>query len=183
MQQRHFVLGRLHGRLRIGLRDVLLSELQVEPRLLEVELLLGRVELDDDVAGFERVAGIGELHDLQLTAHGRGCQLDRPGPAQLADGVDGDLHAAALHARRRNGFRTGSGNAANDRDACRYRCGKRDDEQRGRPLRAPGGQRVALISAAVILRRPRAPARAAPRDRLRPDRTRSPSGRGRAAAR
>ena len=50
VQQRDFVVGDLHGRLRVGLDDLLLGELQIEPCLLEIELLFGGVEFDDDVA-------------------------------------------------------------------------------------------------------------------------------------
>src|SRR4030095_9272804 len=44
-------------RLRVACDDVLLGEPQIESRLLEVELLVGAVELHDDVAGLQRVAG------------------------------------------------------------------------------------------------------------------------------
>ena len=54
VQQRDFVVRRLNRRLRVGLDDLLLRELQIESRLFEVEFLLGGIEFEDDVAGLER---------------------------------------------------------------------------------------------------------------------------------
>ena len=53
LQQRDFVVGRLRRGFGLRLGDFLLRELQVELGLLERELLLGRIELDDDVAGLD----------------------------------------------------------------------------------------------------------------------------------
>ena len=68
VQQRDFVFGALHRGLRVRLDDVLLGELQIEARLLEVELLLRRVELHDDVVGPDagrrcRTIGVHRLDD------------------------------------------------------------------------------------------------------------------------
>jgi len=105
VQQRDFIVALLHRRLRIGLDDLLLGKLQIEPRLFEVEFLFGSIELDDDVAGSHRGAGVRQLDDLELAAHRGHGKLRRARRAQIADGVHRHLHAAALHMRRRNRLR------------------------------------------------------------------------------
>ena len=86
VQQRDLVVGRLNGRLRVGLDDLLLRELQIESRLFEVELLLGGIEFEDDVAGFEGQSRFCQLQDLELPAHRRHGQLHRARGAEIADG-------------------------------------------------------------------------------------------------
>ena len=112
VQQRDLVVGGLNGRLRVGLDDLLLRKLQVESRLFEVEFLLGGVEFEDDVAGFEGLSGFGQLQNLELSAHRWNRQLHRPRGAEIADRIHGDLHAPALHVRRRDRLRRGCRHAA-----------------------------------------------------------------------
>ena len=56
-EQRDVVLGLLHRRVGLHLDDFLLGLGQLRFRLLERELLIGRIELDDDVALLDRDAG------------------------------------------------------------------------------------------------------------------------------
>ena len=102
VQQRHFVFRRFH---RVGgrrLRDLLPCLLQVELRLLEIERRFGGIELDDRIAGLDGGTRFGERDDLQLAAGGRREDLCGAPGADLAGRVDGDLHRAALDARRRD---------------------------------------------------------------------------------
>ena len=112
VQQRDLVVGRLNGRRRVGLDDLLLRELQIEARLFEVEFLLGGVEFEDDVAGLERLSRFGELQNLKLPAHRRNGQLHRARGAEIADCIHSDLHAPALDVRRRDRLRRGRRHAA-----------------------------------------------------------------------
>ena len=116
MQQRHLVVGDLDRRLRVSLDDLLLGELQIEPRLFQVELLLRGVELDDDVAGLDGVARPGEVDNLQLAAHRRRRQLGRARGAEIADRVDGHLHAPAPDVCRRHRLRRRRRHAAQSGD-------------------------------------------------------------------
>ncbi len=102
LQQRDFVFGRLHRGFGLGLGNLLIGELQVELGLLERELLLGRIELDDHVAGFDRGARRHEAHDRHLAANRRDGELHRADRAQLAGGVHRHVHPPALHAGRRD---------------------------------------------------------------------------------
>ena len=63
LQQRHLVVGGLRRGFGLGFRNLLIRELEVEGRLLERELLLGRVEVDDDVAAFHGGAVGDQLDD------------------------------------------------------------------------------------------------------------------------
>ena len=69
------------------LRDLLLGLGQLRLRLLQVVLLLGAIELDDDVVFLHEGAGGRERDDLQQAAHrGRG-ERHRPARRQLAERV------------------------------------------------------------------------------------------------
>ena len=62
-QQRHFILRRLHGRVGLHLDDLLLGFGQIRLRLLERELLVGGIDLEDDVARFHGGAGRQQLDE------------------------------------------------------------------------------------------------------------------------
>ena len=53
-QQRHLILGGLNGAVGLHLHDLLLGLRELRLRLLERELLVGRIDLEDDVARLDR---------------------------------------------------------------------------------------------------------------------------------
>ena len=60
------------ARVRLHLDDFLLRLGQLGLRLVERELLIRRIELDDDVVGLDRHAGLQQLDDAQRAADRRG---------------------------------------------------------------------------------------------------------------
>ena len=70
-QHRHLVLRALHGGVRLHLDDFLLRLGELRLRLLERVLLIGRIELDDDIAGLDRHPGLHERDDAQHAADRR----------------------------------------------------------------------------------------------------------------
>ena len=151
VQQRHLVLGHLHRRLRVGLDDVLLGELEVESRLLQVEFLFRAVEFDDDVAFVHGRARLGELHDLQLAAHRRHGELGAPRRAKIPGRVDRNLHLAAQHSDRRDRARLSGRHAARD--------GKARDNEDETDGRRGSLRHFAAPSAAGSLSETRSPSR------------------------
>ena len=89
-QQRHVVLRRLHGRVGLHLDDFLLGLGKLRLRLLERELLIGRIELHHHVVFLDRHAGLDQLDDAERAADRRRDQRDRAPGAQLAGRVNGE---------------------------------------------------------------------------------------------
>ena len=87
-QQRHVVLRRLHGGVGLHLHDFLLRLGKLRLRLLERVLLIGRIELDDRLAGLDRHPGLHERDDAQHAADRRRHDGHRSARAQLPRRVD-----------------------------------------------------------------------------------------------
>ncbi len=110
------VLRGLGRGVRLHLRDLLLRLGQLRLRLLERELLIRRIELDDDLAGLHRHAGLHQLDDAQHAADRRRHERHGPSGAQLAGRVDRQLqrpfrelrgrHRAAALRQARHGSRS-----------------------------------------------------------------------------
>ena len=92
------------------LDDFLLRFRELRLRLLERVLLLGRIELDDHLAGLDRPCRVGEREDAQRAADRRRDQHRRLRRAQLAGGVHAQLERPATS-------RASSGRADRRRDA------------------------------------------------------------------
>ena len=86
-QHRHVVLRGLHGGVGLHLHDFLLRLGQLRLRLLERVLLIGRIELDDDIAGLDRHPGLHQRDDAQHAADRRRHHGHRSPGAQLTGRV------------------------------------------------------------------------------------------------
>ena len=163
LEQRDLVVGGLRRGFGLGFGDLLLRELQVEGRLLERELLLGRIEFDDDVAAFHRGAVGDQLDDGHGAADWRHHERHRAQRPQITLGVDQHLYAP------RRARAVGTSGALDPRSASTAAVAATASASTS----APANQRFT-----VCLPRPDPAAQSA---RPRADRTRWPPDRGRGA--
>ena len=128
-QQVDLILRRLHGAVRLGLDDLLLGLGEVRLRLFEHELLIGGIELDDDLVFLDRRARGQQRDDAEHAPRRGGHERRAPAGAQVARRVDRQLQRAVHDRRRRNLFaRRGEGR-------------HRDRERRANRERRDGGDR------------------------------------------
>ena len=134
MRQLHPVSGHLDVGVGLFLDDLLVRLEQLRLRLFEGELLIGRVELDDDVAGLDLGAGVEKGQEAQRTADGRRHDGLLARGAEVAVHVDSQLQRSALDAGGRHRRLVGVGREPGHRRSCDHDgCdgqGRHDDDGR-----------------------------------------------------
>ena len=132
-QQRHLVLGGLNGAVGLHLHDLLLGLRQFRFRLPERELLVGGIDLEDDVALPSPAVPVGTSLTRRSVPPADGAhQGRRPARTQFAGRVHGELQAA----RGRPGWSASSEVAIGQRRHGRHER-RADDRRRPRPSADP----------------------------------------------